>query len=52
MRQDTHCNKDLIIGEMNLASLALGIFNVLVELVKVKLVQLLRLEREVRSDLG
>ena len=37
---------------MNLASLALGIFNVLVELVKVKLVQLLRLEREVRSDLG
>ena len=37
---------------MNLASLALGIFNVLVELVKVKLVQLLRLEREIRSDLG
>ena len=39
MRQ--HCDKDLILGDMYLADLGLGIFNVLVELVKVKLVQLL-----------
>ena len=51
--RDTHWDKDLILGDMNLAALGLGIFNVLVELVKVKLVQLLWLrEKEIMSDLG